>query len=383
MKRTIQVLLSIVLVIAVLGGAMAYFGWRFIEEGASESDAVVVFEIRPGESFKAIAKRLEDEGLVRSAQKFKIYARMAGLDAKTRVGEYAIRKNMKPKEVLAIVTSGHSVEYVITVQEGFNRFEIAEAMERQGLVKKDEFLALTQDPKLIRDLLGEDLNSLEGYLFPETYHVTKFTGARGLIRIMVERFKENYAKVQAAHGDSLRFSRHELVTLASIIEKETGAPEERPVISSVFHNRLQKKMRLQTDPTVIYGIWEQTGQWNRNISREDLLRPTRYNTYSFEGLPPGPISNPGLAALAAAAAPAQTEFIFFVSRNDGTHTFSRTYDQHRAAVTQFQVDRKAREGKSWRDLNKREQAPDTVVEAPTTPSAPGRKASSKKPAIKK
>jgi UPF0755 protein len=179
--------------------------------------------------------------------------------------------------------------------------------------------------------------------------------------MMVERFKANFAKVTIPSGFAL--TPYQIVTLASIIEKETGAPEERSVISSVFHNRMRLNMRLQTDPTVIYGIWEQSGQWNRNITRQDLQTPTRYNTYTLPQLPHGPIANPGLQALQAAVAPAQTEFLFFVSRNDGTHVFSKNYAGHQQAVAEFQLDRKAREGKSWRDLKKREKAPEKVADA--------------------
>jgi UPF0755 protein len=274
------------------------------------------------------------------------------------VGEYAIRKNAVPPEIMAIITSGKSIEYAITVQEGFNIFEIGDLLERQGMIKKQEFMALAQDPAFIKELLGEVHPSLEGYLFPETYKITKFTGAKGLIRMMVERFKENYAKLAISSGWSL--TRHQTVTLASIIEKETGAPEERAIISSVFWNRLKKKMRLQTDPTVIYGVWQKNGVWAGNIRRDDLLSPSKYNTYLNEGLPYGPISNPGLEALKATIAPAQTEFLFFVSRNNGTHIFSKEYSQHQKAVGQFQLDRKAREGKSWRDLKKREGVGTTV-----------------------
>ncbi|HEY1078907.1 MAG TPA: endolytic transglycosylase MltG, partial [Bdellovibrio sp.] len=189
--------------------------------------------------------------------------------------------------------------------------------------------------------------------FPETYMLTKFTDTKTLISNMVKRFLYVYNEV-APEAQVLGWPRHKVVTLASIIEKETGAPEERPLISSVFHNRMQKNMRLQTDPTVIYGKAEQTGKIEINITRADLTTPTRYNTYTITGLPPGPIANPGKEALLAAVKPAASEFLFFVSQNDGTHVFSVDYKGHESAVKRFQLDRKAREGKSWRDLNKRE-----------------------------
>ena len=356
--------LVLALVALVLAGfiAVCLVALKFMQEPASDSSEIAVFEVRPGESFKSVSRRLEEAGLVTSSSKLDLYARITGIGPKVRVGEYAIRRDLRPRDVVGVLVSGKSIEYTLTVPEGSNRFEIGDALEKQGIIKRADFLALTQDPKVATELVGEPVPSLEGYLFPETYHITKFTGARGLVRMMVARFKENFAKVKPAPANTLR--PYQLVTLASIVEKETGAPEERAVISSVFHNRLRLGMRLQTDPTVVYGVWEKSGVWNKNISRQDLLTPTRYNTYTLTGLPYGPISNPGLDALKAAADPAQTDFLFFVSRNNGTHVFSKDYRQHQSAVTQFQLDRKAREGKSWRDLKKRTDAPSGVIGAP-------------------
>ena len=364
MSTFTKTLLVLACLVLCAGAGVGLLALKFLNEPPSSQSESTTFEVRPGESFKQISRRLEEQGLVTSATKLRIYARLMGLSQRVRVGEYAIRKDARPEELMTIVTSGKSIEYSITVQEGFNIFEIGDLLERQGMIKKSEFMALVQDPAFVKELLGEAHPSLEGYLFPETYHITKFTGAKGLIKMMVDRFKENYAKLQIASGWSL--SRHQTVTLASIIEKETGAPEERAIISSVFWNRLKKKMRLQTDPTVIYGVWQKNGVWGGNIKRDDLLTPSKYNTYLNEGLPYGPISNPGLEALRATLAPAQTEFLFFVSRNNGTHIFSKEYSQHQKAVGQFQMDRKAREGKSWRDLQKRTAVP---VSAPAaTPS---------------
>lgn len=303
---------------------------------------------------KSVARKLEEKGLIANAMWFELYARLSGKRNQLRVGEYALPLNATPKEILATLTSGKSVQYAITISEGLNIFEISALLERRGVAKRDEFLRLARDPVVAQRLLGTSLPSLEGYLFPETYYVTKYTTAREMLEIMVARFLENYEALEKDPSwNSSRLTRQELVTLASIIEKETGAPEERPVISSVFHNRLRKKMRLQTDPTVIYGIWERDGTWDRNITREDLRTPSRYNTYILSGLPFGPIANPGLEALRSAGAPAKSEFLFFVSRNDGTHVFSKNYLEHQEAVTRFQLNREARRGKSWRDLRKR------------------------------
>jgi UPF0755 protein len=361
------------LVALVLAGfiAVCLIALKFMQEPASDSSDVVVFDVRPGESFKSVSRRLGEEGLVTSTSKLDLYARLTGFGSKVRVGEYAIRRDLRPRDVVNILVSGKSIEYTVTATEGSNRFEIGDALEKQGIIKRADFLTLTGDAAVATEMIGYPVETLEGYLFPETYHITKFTGARGLVKMMVTRFKENFAKVKVSPNQTLR--PHQLVTLASIVEKETGAPEERGVIASVFYNRLKMGMKLQTDPTVVYGIWEKTGAWNKNISRQDLLTPSRYNTYVITGLPFGPISNPGLEALKAAANPAQTEFLFFVSRNNGTHVFSKDYKQHQNAVTQFQLDRKAREGKSWRDLKTRTEKPADVIAAPPLQAPAGTK----------
>ena len=351
MKRLLAAALALVLLTAV---AVALEAFRFLQNAPSQSDVVEVFEIEPGHALKATARKLEEAHLITNADRFVFLARMTGQAGKVRVGEYAIRRNMRPTEVLGVITSGKSIEHVVTIQEGLNIYEIGSLLEREGIGDKQEFLKTVKDWALIRELLREELPSLEGYIFPETYHLTKFTGIKGFVRMAVERFLQNYQQVKAA--PQIHLNRHETVILASIIEKETGAPEERPVISSVFHNRLRAGMRLQTDPTIVYGILAEGRPYNRNITRADIVTPTRYNTYTFTGLPYGPISNPGLAALKAAAQPAESDFLFFVSRNDGTHTFSKSYGDHQKAVGKYQLNQREREGKSWRDLKGRNEA---------------------------
>lgn len=351
MKTLFRFVLVLLILGALVAGAAGYVAYSFLNKPVSDSTETAVFEVRPGESFKTISSRLEEEGLVSNARYLQLYARFINIGSKVRVGEYAVPKNSRPHEVVSIITSGKSIEYPIAVPEGYNIFEIADIVQKKGVATREEFIALVRDKAFIRELLGEDLPSLEGYLFPETYNITKFTGVRGLVKMMVARFKENYEKVRVMGGNQM--PRKNLITLASIIEKETGAPEERPLISSVFHNRMRINMKLQTDPTVIYGIWEQSGVWNRNISRQDLLTPNRYNTYTIPGLPYGAIANPGFEAMKAAAFPATSEYLFFVSKNDGTHVFSKDLASHVKGVRDYQLNSKAREGKSWRDLQKR------------------------------
>ncbi|KYG69083.1 hypothetical protein AZI87_07635 [Bdellovibrio bacteriovorus] len=357
MKKTILVFsLAIVALLIAVGGGLAYVSYNFLNTPPSTTASDVVYEVTPGSGFNTIAADLERKGIVRNGFFFSVYARFKGDRSKLKVGEYLLRTDMLPAEVLATITSGKSIARSFTVSEGLSIYEIADLYEKQGFGTATEFLGLVRDPAFVKSLLGENQETLEGYLFPETYMLTKYTDARALITNMVKRFLYVYEEV-LAQATVMGWKRHQVVTLASIIEKETGAPEERSLISSVFHNRLMKKMRLQTDPTVIYGKAERTGKIEINITRADLTTPTRYNTYVIYGLPPGPIANPGREALLAALRPETSDYLFFVSQNDGTHVFSSDYKGHSAAVQKFQLDRKAREGKSWRDLKKRELTP--------------------------
>ncbi|WP_413943764.1 endolytic transglycosylase MltG [Bdellovibrio sp. HCB-162] len=357
MKKTFLVLiLAVVALLISIGGGVAYLGYSFMNTRPSDIAQDVVYEVTPGKGFNSIATELEQRALIKNAFFFSMYARIKGDRSKLKVGEYLLRTNMTPKEVLETITSGKSIARSFTVSEGLSVYEIADLYQKQGFGTSQEFLSLVHDPQLVKSLLGETQESLEGYLFPETYMLTKYTDTRTLISNMVKRFLYVYNEV-LPQASIQGWQRHQVVTLASIIEKETGAPEERPKISSVFHNRLIKKMRLQTDPTVIYGKAEKTGHIEINITRADLTTPTRYNTYVIFGLPPGPIANPGREALLAALKPEHTDYLFFVSQNDGTHVFSEDYQGHERAVKKFQLDRKAREGKSWRDLKKRETMP--------------------------
>ncbi|ASD65260.1 endolytic transglycosylase MltG [Bdellovibrio bacteriovorus] len=358
MKKTILVLiLAVVILLASVGGGVAYLAYQFTNSRPSDVAQDVVYEVTPGKGFATIAKELEEKGLVKNATFFNLFARFKGDRSKIKVGEYLLRTNMIPAEVLEAITSGKSIARSFTVSEGLSTYEIAELYEKQGFGTAESFMALVRDPALIQSLLGEKADSLEGYLFPETYMLTKYTDTKTLISNMVKRFLYVYNEVMA-QAEIKSMTRNQVVTLASIIEKETGAPEERPLISSVFHNRLAKKMRLQTDPTVIYGKAEALGKIVINITRADLQTPTRYNTYVIYGLPPGPIANPGREAILAAVKPQESQYLFFVSQNDGTHVFSEDYKGHQRAVQKFQLDRKAREGKSWRDLQKRPTTPD-------------------------
>ena len=223
-------------------------------------------------------------------------------------------------------------------------------LEKKGFFTKKEFLNAARDKNLVKELLNEDLPNLEGYLFPETYFLNENTSLKSLIKKMVDNFKVNYKK--SLVGAKINMSRKDHIIMASLIEKETGAEAERTLVSSVYHNRVKLGMRLQCDPTILYGIFDKTGIFPTNIRKKDILEKTRYNTYAMGGMPYGAIANPGLSSLKAALNPKESKMLYFVSRNDGTHVFSETLKKHNAAVRKFQLDPKARAGKSWRDLKK-------------------------------
>lgn len=341
---------SILAFVVLVSGAGTFVAMNFLASGGSAGDREVIYEATPGKSFMAIATDLQNEGVIQNARWFSIFGRLTGERSKIKAGEYLFRTSMKPSEVMGVLTSGRSIARPFTVSEGLNMFEIAANYERAGFGKAKDFLKIARDKAFAQNLLGDKVPSLEGYLFPETYQITKFTTTQDLIAAMVRRFLGVYQEIDRLGPHAM--PRHQLVTFASLVEKETGAPEERPMIASVFFNRLQKRMRLQTDPTIIYGMALESGVIPLNIRKADILRPTLYNTYTIASLPPGPIANPGREALLATIKPATSEYLYFVSRNDGTHIFSKTYEDHNKAVREFQLNVKAREGKSWRDLKR-------------------------------
>lgn len=298
----------------------------------SDRPEVRVVLVERGSSFSMVAEKLEKAGVVRSADSFSFAARLLGAYRKVKAGEYEFTTDMPPLEVIDYLVKGRVKKYMVTVPEGFSVREIAAALEAAGLVQKDLFMARALDPALAKSL-GLEGPTLEGYLFPDTYAFNKGMSADEMIARMVERFRKVFAEFEF-DAQSSGMSMRKIITLASIIEKETGAPAERLLISSVFHNRLKKGIKLQSDPTVIYGI----PSFDGNIKRKHLVMKSPYNTYVISGLPPGPIASPGKEAIAAALRPAEADYLYFVSRNDGTHQFSKSLKEHNNAVNRFQRD---------------------------------------------
>lgn len=291
-----------------------------------------LFTIPTGQGLRQTSRALEQEGLISNALRFTILVRLEKQDKRLQAGEYFLSTAMTPKQILGQLVKGRVHLYRVTVPEGFNLVQIASAVADAGLAPEADFLAATRDPQIAKDL-GIDAETVEGYLFPDTYYFPSGMQSKTIIATMVKQFQSAFSPEWKTRAKALGMRVHEVVTLASIIEKETGAPEERPLISSVFHNRLKKGMRLETDPTVIYGIPDFDG----NIKRRHLETYTPYNTYKIKGLPPGPIASPGKAAMQAALYPAQSDYLYFVSKKDGTHQFSATIKEHNAAVRKYQL----------------------------------------------
>jgi UPF0755 protein len=292
-----------------------------------------VFEVQPGMTLKQVALDLAQQGLIRSPSAFQAIAYIQSKQKQVMVGEFNLSPSMLPSEILLRITSGKTVLHPITIPEGYRISEIAALLHSKGLADSQKFISQTRDKNIIRSL-GIPADNLEGYLFPETYHFSKFTAEKKIVQKMATTFKEQVFKPQILkRAKESSLSWHEIITLASLIEKETGLDSERKVISSVFHNRLRKNMRLQTDPTVIFAMENFDG----NIRKKDLKIDSPYNTYRYKGLPPGPIANPGLKSILAAMSPIESGHLYFVSRQDGSHHFSATLIEHNQAVQKYQL----------------------------------------------
>jgi UPF0755 protein len=322
-------LAALVLALAAAGAALGAVRWALAPRDPSGAERV--FEVLPGDSLPAIARRLEVEGLVRTRWAVEAIGRHRQHAARLQRGEYALSPAQSPADILEQIATGRVITYEVAFPEGFTAVQFAERLAGAGLADRDAFLAVVRDPAMPAQL-GVEGSSLEGYLFPETYRFPHGMAPLDLARAMVEQFRRAWGEI-APLARERGLPMRDVVILASLIEKETGAPQERPLIASVFLNRLRIGMRLETDPSVIYGIPDFDG----NLRRRDLENAGNpYNTYRISGLPPGPIANPGAASLRAAVEPAETDYLYFVSRNDGSHTFSKSYAEHLAAVNRYQ-----------------------------------------------
>jgi UPF0755 protein len=346
MKRVLFAgVLVILLAVLVVGAAAAYMFRRLNEpyKGFARDEQFV--EIPSGAGTSTIGNLLVSNGIVRDRVLFRLALWRSGRARHLQAGEYRFDRAMTPSEVLEKIARGDVYVIHVTFPEGLTIRDMANIFASAGLGAATDFVQAASDASLIREL-DRDARTLEGYLFPETYSVPRRTDAAALVRMMVSRFDRVFTPEMRQAAERQGLSVHDVVTVASLVEKETARPEERPLVAAVCRNRLRIGMALQSDPTVIYAL-EQRGQFTGNLRRDDLLFDSPYNTYRYAGLPPGPIASPGKASVEASLHPADVGYLYFVSRNDGTHEFARTLAEHDRNVFKYQVkyfrDRRARQ----------------------------------------
>ncbi len=331
----VKLILAGMLIVIVVAGLA---GWKYVSHYAvspvdpgAERQVVLV---PAGSGVNVVSGMLARRGIVDSAIKFKLLYYLKNRHALIKTGEYALSAAMSPTEIMNMLIRGDVLLHKLTIPEGFNIKQIAQLVDKSGLAGGESFLRAATSRDFV-STLGIQADTAEGYLFPETYFFPSSVTAEKIVSTMTDRFHAVFTKEWQARAGALGFSVHEIVTLASIIEKETAIANERPLIASVFHNRLKKRMRMESDPTVIYGIPDFDG----NITRVHLNTFTPYNTYRIKGLPPGPIASPGRASLEAALYPADTVYLYFVATGRGSHHFSTNFIDHKKAVRKYQLRR--------------------------------------------
>jgi UPF0755 protein len=322
-------------IVACIGWLLSYSGIK----GPDVKSESVIVTIPHGASLGQIGHILGKAGLIHDDIRFLLTAKITGYSKRFKAGEFRLATGGNSIEVMRLLSEAQPVQHAVTIAEGLRAEDIARIYAEDGWCDYNEFLHLVHEPEFIKSLAVGALTSLEGYLYPDTYYLTRMSGidARSLIKMMVQHFRKIWAEISKETKEGI--GEHEAVILASVVEKETADPAERPMIASVFYNRLHQGMRLQSDPTVIYGIKKFSG----NLTRDDLQRYTPYNTYVTPALPIGPICNPGKEALKAVLFPAKETYLYFVSRNDGTHQFSKSLSEHNLAVQKYQRQKNVQE----------------------------------------
>ncbi len=331
-KYTIKVKSWVVLLLTLLAflALSLTFFLHFLATPFGSGRVVKIFDFSSGYTMKKISKELEQSHIIGNATFFSLYARIKNADEKVQAGTYRFSDGMPPQEILSKLINGDVYEVRFAVPEGYSIYQIAELLDNRKILSKESFLKQCFNRTLLNEL-HIPAKSVEGYLFPRTYTIMPGVNATSLIKEMVTQFRSVYGPKYASRAKLLGLDDREVLTLASMIEKEAVIPAERPLIASVFFNRLHKKMPLQSDPTSVYGIRAFAGK----ISKQDIQRKTPYNTYDIQGLPPGPIGNPGEDSIKAVLFPAQTPYLYFVARKDGTHHFSASLEEHNRAVDKY------------------------------------------------
>ncbi len=332
--KRLFLLLVLTAIIAAAGGWWVYS--QVIEPYRGYADAEVFVDVPPGSSTATIGRRLVDAGVVRDTRTFQVAIWISGRSRQLRAGEYRFDAPLHALDVIDKIARGDVYRRRLTFREGLTIAEMAAVFEERGFGKAAEFIAAARNAALIADL-DPQAADLEGYLFPETYALPRGTSAPAVVAQMVDAFKQALTPEIRAGASNAGLTVRQLVALASLVEKETGTPAERPLVAAVYANRLKIGMPMQADPTVIYAM-QKAGTYNGNLLRDDLQLDSPYNTYRYPGLPPGPIAAPGKASLAAAAAPADVDYLYFVSKNDGSHVFASTLAEHNKNVFTWQVE---------------------------------------------
>jgi UPF0755 protein len=321
-------------VAAGIGTAAAWFYTQLDAPYYNAPTDEIFVEIIRGSNTNQVAELLVESGILKSRLPFIAYLRFTDNAQNIKAGEYLFTGPATPKEIMQRLIRGDVYYRVVTVPEGLTALETIELLVRNGFGTFEEMAPVLRNTDWIRDM-DPDAENLEGYLFPETYHFGRKTPPRSIVKAMVDQFRKQFREIRADLPMPAGWDTSRAVILASMIEKEVQITEERPLVSSVFHNRLDRNMPLACDATIIYAM-KLAGTYNGNIRKTDLSMESPYNSYIHRDLPPGPIANPGADSLRAALNPAETEYLYYVSRNDGTHVFSKTYREHLQAVNKYQ-----------------------------------------------
>lgn len=329
-----------IVLLSVLVALLFFSTWFFIEFSLPQnrSGKGVVFEVEKGKGASSIAQSLKDKGVIKKKWPFLLAYKIFFPGKSLKAGEYSLEPSFSTKDILKALTEGQIILHSITIPEGLTRLEIGNLLQSQKLCAAEDFVEASNNPQLISSL-DKKASDLEGYLFPETYHFPRGTSGNEIVSTMVSQFKEIFNKEWTEKAHKMGLTVREVVTLASLIEKETSLSEERNLVSAVFHNRLKRRMKLDCDPTIIF-VLKQEGKFQGRLHTKDMNYDSPYNTYLYPGLPPGPIANPGKESLQAALYPAKENYLYFVSKNDGSHTFSSNFQDHQKAVSQYQKRKK-------------------------------------------
>jgi UPF0755 protein len=323
----------IFVVVSLVISGMLYLTFQLFVPFAGGGEGVEI-EIRKGTSLSGALDMLKEHGFIRDKKLMIIIAKLAGVERKLKAGYYSFNEGSTPFSAFCALLQGRVVQQNLTIIEGETIWNAAERLEQAGVMDAETFFSLNADPVFLESL-HIDAPSLEGYLFPDTYTFDKGTEPEKVLTVMVNTTRDNFTDDMRSQMEKMDMTEREVLALASIIEKEAVVDFERPIISAVYHNRLKKRMRLEADPTSIYGVKD----FSEGVTRYDLKRNTPYNTYRRRGLPPGPIAAAGLKSIIAALYPADVPYLFFVSKNNGEHYFSSTVREHFNAVRRYRSEK--------------------------------------------